>query len=139
MFMFRSMAWGAVETGGLRTTANVQVRTRFGPYTPPVPDAGVLSGWLRDATDGGGPSLRRASSLFARTAKAQPFGDGNKRTALLAANGLLLRDHVNAMLAVSVEEPDLTIFNDLLGRWYMDDDPRVIRWLEEWNLTNPED
>ena len=43
------------------------------------------------------------------------------------------------MIAVPVDEPDRTVFNRLLGRWYLHDEPDVIRWLADWNHTNPAD
>lgn len=77
---------------------------------------GISGAWTttdrgQGASDKGDP-LDAASHLFARLAKAQPFGDGNKRGALLAANGLL-------------------------GAWHMHDD-RIIVWLADWNRVGPE-
>ncbi|MDK4283108.1 Fic family protein, partial [Corynebacterium propinquum] len=61
--------------------------------------------------------------LFVLLAKAQPFGDGNKRTALLAANLLLLPER--KILTVPYSDQDLSVsetFNDLLARAYIYDD-----------------
>ena len=60
-----------------------------------------------------------ASRLFARLARMQPFGDGNKRTAMLAANGLLIKRDSPYMLAVPVEGHDRDVFVRGLGRWYV--------------------
>lgn len=129
----------AMLPGEPRTERNVIVRTPDGIYTPPIPDSGALAGWLDEACRGKDDVVSRACGLFARIARAQPFGDGNKRTALLAANGLVLREHEPVMIAVPVDEPDRTVFNRLLGRWYLHDEPDVIRWLADWNRTNPAD
>lgn len=129
----------AMLPGELRTEMNVIVRTTDGIYTPPVPDSESLARWLREACRGSGDITSRACGLFARIARAQPFGDGNKRTALLAANGLVLHEHASIMVTVPVDEPDRTVFNRLLGRWYLHDEPDVIRWLADWNRANPAD
>ncbi|WEV64628.1 Fic family protein [Bifidobacterium sp. ESL0732] len=152
----------AMEPGVLRTAENVIVSTRRGTYTPPVPSAAAIEQELRlvsaddtanelgtgsnaatsnsvnvAATPTGNPQpLERASHLFATLAKMQPFGDGNKRTALLAANGLLLKLHSSAVLAVPVEPPDRDTFNDKLSAWYFDNDPSVIDWFANWNHTH---
>ncbi|WEV75957.1 Fic family protein [Bifidobacterium sp. ESL0800] len=143
----------AMEPGVLRTTENVIVSTRRGTYTPPVPSAAAIEQELDLVSDDStsvasstadspaAPAhnvqpLERASHLFATLAKMQPFGDGNKRTALLAANGLLLKLHSSAILAVPVEPPDRDTFNDKLSAWYFDNDPSVIDWFANWNHTH---
>ncbi|WP_240539393.1 Fic family protein [Bifidobacterium sp. SO1] len=129
----------AMQPGVLRDAENVIVGTKYGTYTPPVPDPKRLTSYLNEAASTGEPPLTAASRLFARLAKAQPFGDGNKRSALLAANGLLIRAGETGMLAVPVEDPDRAMFNDLLGAWYLKNDPTVIDWLAEWNQAHPGD
>ncbi|WEV65239.1 Fic family protein [Bifidobacterium sp. ESL0764] len=142
----------AMEPGVLRTAENVIVSTRRGTYTPPVPSAAAIEQELNlvlcnDTAlpsdtgrsikiDQDSSALQRASHMFATLAKMQPFGDGNKRTALLAANGLLLKLGSSDVLAVPVELPDRDIFNDQLSAWYLDDNPAVISWLSGWNQSN---
>lgn len=126
----------AMEPGKLRTACNVIVPTRYGTYTPPVPDENALRHALSDAIRERNDPLNSAAKLFAVLAKAQPFGDGNKRSALLAANGLLMLAESPAMLTVPVEDPDRTTFNDLLGAWYVNDGDTVMTWLAEWNRHN---
>lgn len=133
----------AIEPGILRTSQNIVVTLEDGSaYVPPVPDTEELdrllaevsknSDGLRQASKSDG-NLREASRLFAILAKAQPFGDGNKRTALLAANGLLLKDHRTAFLSIPVDPDGVRTFNRLLSAWYRSDDPAVIDWLARWN------
>lgn len=150
----------AMEPGVLRESSNVIVSTPEGAYTPPVPDAAELQSVLDDAAGVAAQSdvaeqdgiaaqssavaqdsdpLQRASRLFAQMAKAQPFGDGNKRSALLAANGLLLREEYPASLSVPADEPERSDFNSLLGRWYLSDDAAIIAWLSAWNRERPAD
>ncbi|KFI63375.1 mucin-2 [Bifidobacterium cuniculi] len=122
----------ALEPGVLRTAQNIMVRTALGSYVPPVPNRDELASVIADiqATDG---TLTDASRLFAVLAKAQPFGDGNKRTALLAANQLLMIKGCNQVLVVPVDDPDRTEFNTLLGEWYVNGNSDVIRWLADYN------
>ncbi len=56
-------------------------------------------------------------NLFVSLARAQPFEDGNKRTALFAANGLLLVSGAGYLLTIPVSRADE--FNDLLARAYV--------------------
>ena len=60
--------------------------------------------------------------LFVNLAKAQPFEDGNKRTALFVANRLLIGSRTPKLLTIPVDENDPTLsdsFNDLLARAYV--------------------
>lgn len=123
----------ALEPGVLRDRANIMVHTIAGDYTPAVPDAARIKGIL-DASNKGPGTPADAARLFASLARMQPFGDGNKRTALLAANGLLLmRDEDKAMI-VPTTDPERHEFNKLLGDWYMKGDPAVIDWLADFNM-----
>ncbi len=123
----------ALEPGVLRDRANIMVHTMAGDYPPAVPDAARIKGIL-DASNKGPGTPADAARLFASLARMQPFGDGNKRTALLAANGLLLmRDEDKAMI-VPTTDPERHEFNKLLGDWYMKGDPAVIDWLADFNM-----
>lgn len=67
----------------------------------------------------------QAVALFLSVAKAQPFMDGNKRTALFAANGLLIKGRTQTILTVPNAEDDVTVaqeFNALLARAYVFDE-----------------
>lgn len=129
----------AIEPGTLRTSANIGVHTREGFYVPPEPDAAVLNSYFTEALDHTRETdmLLSASTLFAQLAKAQPFGDGNKRSALLAANGLLVRTGAartsDLILSVPTEEPDTDTFNERLSAWYLHNDSAVFAWLADWN------
>lgn len=128
----------AIQPGVLRSSENIIVRCSGGRvYTPPVPQEAALESVLTDAEHSQG-SLHDAARLFVRLAKAQPFGDGNKRTALLAGNALLLRKGSDAVLSVPVDRPHTDEFNRLLSDWYLGgsdsaDSDRVVDWLANWN------
>lgn len=122
----------AIQPGFLRNAPNIHVHTTHGDYMPGIPDRHQLKDVLREANRSMG-SLRDACILFARLAKMQPFGDGNKRTALLAANGLLMmRDTGNALI-VPTSDPDRKTFNDLLASWYLEGNKDVMAWLARFN------
>lgn len=122
----------ALEPGVLRTAQNIMVHTSLGNYVPPVPSRDGLDATIAGIQTADG-TLADASHLFAVLAKAQPFGDGNKRTALLAANRLLMLKGCEQALMVPVDDPDRTEFNTLLSEWYVNGNPDVIRWLADYN------
>ena len=102
---------------GLRVSGEpVWVDTVYGRYVPGTPEPEELADIMEQA-ETSTTNVFAASRLFARLARLQPFGDGNKRTAMLAANGLLIKR----------DSP------------YMHGDEEVVSWLAEWNLTNPSD
>lgn len=119
---------GALRPGALRTAdQRIGVRTRHGRYEPAAVDALQLDRLVREATAGEDPA-ENALNLFLRVAKAQPFEDGNKRTALFAANGLLIGGAAGLLLTVPYNEDDpfpADLFNDYLARAYVfnDDEP----------------
>ncbi|WP_349827272.1 Fic family protein [Brevibacterium litoralis] len=123
----------ALRPGELRRDEQgIGVRTRYGRHEPPALDdeglhelvAQTVSG---TAENGGTPQDPRenALDLFIRLARAQPFEDGNKRTALFAANGVLFAADLAETLTIPVDEDDPTVadtFNDLLARVYVFED-----------------
>lgn len=55
-------------------------------------------------------------------AKAQPFEDGNKRTAVFVANSLLVGSDAGVLLTIPVDDNDPSLsgaFHDLLTRAYV--------------------
>ncbi|MGV0376360.1 Fic family protein [Corynebacterium hadale] len=83
--------------------------------------------------------LARAALLFVRLAKAQPFEDGNKRTAILAAYALLPEDTVlvgphDAEASGEIE----STFHDLLARAYIygDEDRAAIHAVVEFMMAH---
>lgn len=147
----------AIEPGVLRSSSNILVHTQFGDYFPPIPQKEEIQTLIdhytqdhqkpaSDTEDSTSLLLHNSSALFAHLAKMQPFGDGNKRTALLAANGLLLlhssQQQIDGSLPytliVPTTDPDRSTFNTLLAAWYMHQDPQIIDWLTDFNLTHQE-
>lgn len=125
----------SMEPGKLRDEHTpVMVNTPLGRYEPPTPDPEAIAALLGDTTrKEEGDDLERAVRLFAGLARMQPFGDGNKRTALLAANGLLIADGNRNPLTVPTSDKDRTWFNQELAAYYLDDNQTIIGHLSAWN------
>ena len=129
----------AMEPGKLRDERiPVMVNTPLGRYEPPVPDsaavASLIKSTVRRAT--GKNNLEEAVRLFAGLAKMQPFGDGNKRTALLAGNGLLIAHGRRYPLTVPTSDKDRTWFNQELAAYYLNNDQTIISHLAKWNTQH---
>ncbi|KJY65147.1 Fic family protein [Bifidobacterium polysaccharolyticum] len=126
----------AMEPGKLRDERTpVMVSTPLGRYKPPVPDSATIASLIKSTVGGatGEDILEDAVRLFAGLAKMQPFGDGNKRTALLAGNGLLIAHGDRHPLTVPTSDKDRTWFNRELAAYYLNSDQTIIRHLAKWN------
>lgn len=113
---------GALHPGQLRTDAQqIGVKTRYGRHTPPALTALQLQRLVGDTVTGDDPA-DDAINLFIALANAQPFEDGNKRTALFAANALLIATESATLLTIPVDDDDPALadtFNGLLARAYV--------------------
>lgn len=113
---------GALHPGQLRTQAqSIGVATPYGRHTPDALSEVGLQAVLTDAMRSG-DVWENALDLFVGLAKAQPFEDGNKRTAVFVANGLLIGSKSGALLTIPVDDDDPGLartFNDLLARAYI--------------------
>jgi len=116
---------GALHPGELRAQSQlIGVSTPYGRHTPDaLTEAGLQQ--LISAATRSGDVRENALDLFVGLAKAQPFEDGNKRTAVFAANGLLIGSGAGVLLTIPVDDNDPKVartFNDLLARAYIYDD-----------------
>lgn len=120
---------GALHPGQLRTEdQQIGVGTRYGRHTPPALSDSSLQQLIDSlACD---DVTEHALDLFVELAKAQPFEDGNKRTALFVANSLLIGH--GRLLVVPVDERDPQVadtFNDLLAKAYLYDENDAVKAL----------
>lgn len=115
----------ALNPGQLRTDAQgIGVRTPLGRFEPPEIDEAGLDALITQALNAPN-DVERAIELFLRLAKAQPFEDGNKRTAILAANAFLIGSGSDVFLTVPFDDNDPATssrFNEMLARWYLRDE-----------------
>jgi prophage maintenance system killer protein len=114
---------GALHPGRLRTPdQRIGVSTRYGRHEPDPLTGRQLQHRIDAALNGADPQ-DCAIELFVDLAKAQPFEDGNKRTALFVANAYLIGLNTGALLTVPADDPQLRdAFNDLLAQAYVLDD-----------------
>lgn len=120
----------ALNPGKLRTAAQgIGVRTPLGRFEPPEIDEAGLDALITQTLNAPNDA-ERAIELFLRLAKAQPFEDGNKRTAILAANAYLVGRGGDVLLAVPFSETDPAVsaaFNEALARWYHHDELVLVK------------
>ncbi|MDR2196533.1 MAG: Fic family protein [Coriobacteriales bacterium] len=83
-------------------------------YRPPIPDASDIERRLLLLSDIENP-LERGFEIFAWLCKSQVFWDGNKRTAMLVANKVLIE---NGAGVLSVSLNNLATFSRLLHNFY---------------------
>ena len=116
---------GALHPGLLRTQAQaIGVATPYGRHTPDALTEDGLQALL-EAPTRSGHVRENALDLFVNLAKAQPFEDGNKRTAVFVANSLLIGSGAGVLLTIPVDDNDPSLartFNDLLARAYIYDE-----------------
>lgn len=123
---------GALHPGELRTQAQlIGVSTPYGRHTPDALNDDGLQHLISDATRGANVT-ENALDLFIGLAKAQPFEDANKRTAVFAANALLIGSGAGVLLTIPVDDNDPKVartFNDLLARAYIYDERAGVKAL----------
>lgn len=114
---------GALHPGKLRRNdQEIGVSTRYGAHMPPAVDEAGLERLVDRALQA--EALReQALTLFSNVARAQPFEDGNKRTALFLANRLLIQEQAHELLTVPMGKVGGTelsgTFNNLLAHLYL--------------------
>lgn len=113
---------GALHPGQLRADdQQIGVGTRYGRHTPPAMTLANLQQLV--SAQSNADAVEEALDLFVELAKAQPFEDGNKRTALFVANSVLIGDGRLLVVPVDENDPQLSdTFNDLLAKAYIRDE-----------------
>lgn len=129
----------ALKPGMFRTTESAWVNTTLGRWRAcNHPSENKVDEILRNGSKiatSNDATIDAASTVFCRIAKMQTFGDGNKRTALLLANAVMLKHRDdNRLLAVPADDEKVVLeFNEKLSEWYVNGDNGIIRWLADWN------
>ena len=112
----------ALNPGKLRRAEQgIGVHTAHGRHEPAAMTAEGLDALIQEQLllD---DALRSAAHLFVEVARAQPFEDGNKRTAIFAANSYLIGQETGLLMAVPHDDADPTVsreFHDQLARAYV--------------------
>lgn len=101
-----ALAWGKLRTGTVYISGT--------DYVPPVPTEDTVNALLAEIRQIENPTQRAIFAML-RLMKAQLFWDGNKRTAMLAANKLMME---NGCGILSVPNEKLEEFNEILCDYY---------------------
>jgi len=102
-----ALAWGELRTGSVGISGV--------EYVPPIPDAGKAEHELSQLLAARLTKTEIALNALAYTARAQLFWDGNKRTALLAANKILISNGLGILI---VPDNLMLNFHALLSDFY---------------------
>lgn len=111
----------ALNPGKLRRAEQgIGVHTIHGRHEPAAMTAEGLDALIQEQLllD---DALQSAAHLFVEVARAQPFEDGNKRTAIFAANSYLIGQGTGLLMAVPHDGADPMVsreFHDQLARAY---------------------
>ncbi|MDR1088938.1 MAG: Fic family protein [Coriobacteriales bacterium] len=111
-----ALAWGNLRDG----TIGISVVA----YVPPVPVATTVERELSELLATPLSSTETSLNLFAWITRTQLFWDGNKRTALLAANKILIESGAGILL---VSDRVLLDFNTLLSDYYETGNPTGLK------------
>ena len=100
---------GEIRTGG------VEVSTVQGRYVPPMLTEAEVNTQIDEILKQDISGTEKALRLFLFISKNQIFWDGNKRTALIAANSIMFNHGAGL---VSIPENKFMSFNELLSNYY---------------------
>ncbi|MDR1264482.1 MAG: helix-turn-helix domain-containing protein [Propionibacteriaceae bacterium] len=107
-----ALAWGTLRTGSIGISGV--------GYVPPVPVAETVEAGLADLMGRERSATATALTVFCQVARGQLFWDGNKRTAMLAANRILIRAGAGILL---VPDRSMAAFSSQLSAFYESGDP----------------
>lgn len=102
-----SLEWGVLRTGEIGISGV--------KYRPPIPEKSEMTESISKILQEDASVTEIAIKLMLFIMRSQIFWDGNKRTATIAANKLLIR---NGKGVLSVPEADLVKYNELLRGFY---------------------
>ncbi|EHO51675.1 Fic family protein [Lentilactobacillus kisonensis] len=113
----------ALEPGKIRT-GNVQIGGV--EYVPPIPDSNVVITTVSEMMSDNVSATEKALKLMYYIMRQQIFWDGNKRTAVLSANYILINAGAGI---ININENQLEEFNKLLSGYYESgQDTAIMQW-----------
>ena len=128
--MNKEIGQGVVYKAGDLRTSPVSIGGTS--WKPPIPDADGFKADIEEIL-GKYKAVDCALKMFAFICRTQPFHDGNKRTAQLVANKILIESG-NGILAIA--PGDKLEFETLLVEYYETaDDQKLIKFLSEKAVT----
>ena len=102
-----ALEWGKLRTGKVGISGT--------DYIPPLPEAETAEAELKGILDAEATATEKALDLFLWAARKQLFWDGNKRTALTAANRVLIEAGAGML---TITDKHMEEFNALLVDYY---------------------
>lgn len=114
-----SLEWGVVRTG------NVGIHGVN--YKPTIPVESEVAQRIKEVlADDTVSTTYRALKYMYYAMRTQIFWDGNKRTAIISANYIML---INGNGILHIEESKLEVWNELLSKYYETDEvEEIIKW-----------
>lgn len=113
-----SLEWGVLRTG------NVGIHGV--DYTPTIPIESEVVSTLNAIRDSEGSLTYKALKYMYYAMRTQLFWDGNKRTAIVSANAIMM---LNGLGIVNISEQQLEHWNQLLSEFYeTNNDEKIIQW-----------
>ncbi|MCJ7839785.1 Fic family protein [Lederbergia sp. NSJ-179] len=113
-----SLEWGVLRTG--------QVGIHGVDYTPAIPIESEVAATIQDIMNGEMSWTYKALKYMYYAMRSQLFWDGNKRTAIVSANTIMM---LNGVGIVNINEEQLEVWNHLLSEFYeTNNDEKIIQW-----------
>ncbi|MDQ0157403.1 Fic family protein [Robertmurraya andreesenii] len=116
-----SLEWGVLRTG------NVGIHGV--DYTPAVPVESEIRAAIEEIRNCNMSETYKALKYMYFAMRAQLFWDGNKRTAIVSANTIMM---LNGTGIININEKQLEHWNSLLSEFYESNlDDKIIQWTYE--------
>ncbi|WML28641.1 Fic family protein [Neobacillus sp. OS1-32] len=116
-----SLEWGVLRTGNVGIHGVV--------YTPAVPIESEVRAIIEEIMNGNMSETYKALKYMYFAMRAQLFWDGNKRTAIVSANTIMM---LNGAGVININEKQLEHWNSLLSEFYeSNNDEKIIQWTYE--------
>ena len=113
-----SLEWGVLRTG------NVGIHGV--DYTPTIPIESEVVSTINEIRGSEGSLTYKALKYMYYAMRTQLFWDGNKRTAIVSANAIMM---LNGLGIVNISEQQLEHWNQLLSEFYeTNNDEKIIQW-----------
>ncbi|WP_394189535.1 Fic family protein [Paenisporosarcina quisquiliarum] len=113
-----SLEWGVLRTG------NVGIHGV--DYTPSIPIESEVVSAIHEIMSGEGSLTYKALKFMYYAMRTQLFWDGNKRTAIVSTNAIMM---LNGLGIVNISEQQLEHWNQLLSEFYETNmDETIIQW-----------
>lgn len=118
------VAYGELPQSMLNTLRNGDVSIGGSFYQPKLPDETTVTERIKKIFDSSNSATEKALDYFLFACRSQLFWDGNKRTASIVANKIMIEAGVGVLI---VEEKYLRRFNKLMIDYYETADKSKIK------------